>query len=422
MRIILRWIGSFLLLIVSLSAQAQSGFILQEVWSNINPATGLPSDYVLNTCGVKLFGTIIRSYNFADYDQVDFEHNGQIITYLPSDLQAFGLESGMFFISKKLPGSEVLEFVQVVLSGRLQLNSRKGNYYLDNGTDIQELRSFYSVQNNPGTPRKRNIKLYISILKINTAGACGAALVDMIERSQRNEQDFIRILAQYHSCENLPFQIHVEKVPFSRLSPIIAVGVGTPVINTLSSDLGTASQIDNPLAFHVYGGLRFHSFRKSPRMSLDVGVEYTSMTSTWQISQPTSNRLMTGSQEFNQRSVYIPFGVNYSVLKKNGIDLYVGVLAGLMLNKIESSVGQVDYTFFDLKETQLLERSFLEINRSVFLPGVKVGVNYPVNKRNSFFAEVQGTLAKPLYSVNVLGFTKAEYSAMAVSLRIGFKL
>jgi hypothetical protein len=54
MRIILRWIGSFLLLIVSLSVQAQSGFIPQEVWSNINPATGLPSDYVLNTSGVKL--------------------------------------------------------------------------------------------------------------------------------------------------------------------------------------------------------------------------------------------------------------------------------------------------------------------------------------------------------------------------------
>lgn len=54
MRILLRWIDSFSLLIVSLSAQAQSGFIPQEVWSNINPATGLPSDYVHNTSGLKL--------------------------------------------------------------------------------------------------------------------------------------------------------------------------------------------------------------------------------------------------------------------------------------------------------------------------------------------------------------------------------
>jgi hypothetical protein len=60
--------------------------------------------------------------------------DGETATYDPKDLKAFGLENSRFFITKSVPGEEGSRFVQILVSGALQLNFYNNRYFLDNGT------------------------------------------------------------------------------------------------------------------------------------------------------------------------------------------------------------------------------------------------------------------------------------------------
>ncbi|MEP4374465.1 MAG: hypothetical protein ABJ333_05375, partial [Algoriphagus sp.] len=112
----------FLIVMPFFFAHAQGGYVEEQVWSNVNPDSRQAEDFVILNNGQKLFGKVVRAYDFSNYDQVDFQYQGNLKTYFPSDLQAFGLDNGRFFMSKMLPGSSVIEFVQVLFSGSLQLD------------------------------------------------------------------------------------------------------------------------------------------------------------------------------------------------------------------------------------------------------------------------------------------------------------
>ncbi|TXE02523.1 hypothetical protein [Algoriphagus aquimarinus] len=158
----------FLIAMPFFYAQAQSGYVEESVWSNVNTASGQASDFIITNNGTKLFGVIQRNFDYTEYDKVIFEASNGGNTYLPAELKAFGLDNGQFFMSKRLPDSSELEFVQILFSGNLQLDYKKGKYYIDNGLEIQELRAYYEDITVDGEKRRRSIKLYISILKITT--------------------------------------------------------------------------------------------------------------------------------------------------------------------------------------------------------------------------------------------------------------
>ncbi|MEB2776972.1 outer membrane beta-barrel protein [Algoriphagus sp. D3-2-R+10] len=419
---ILRWAAVFLLMCMPFFyAQAQGGYIEEAVWSNINPASGLVSDFIILSDGTKLFGEIIRNYDYTEYEKVDFEFNGGINTYLPADLKAFGLVNGRFFMSKKLSESSELEFVQVLLSGRLQLDYKKGNYYLDNGIEIQQLRSFYQDTQGPGSSRRRHIKLYISTLKINTAGTCGMELTDLIERSRIDEQDFIRILTQYHECEDLPYKLHVEKIPFVKISPTVGVGIGTLLTRSYNNEQGRASRIDKPYFFQAQAGIRFHDFRKSPKISIDVRIGYNSVSGIWEISETNSAILVTASQQFKQNVVSIPLSFNYSILKKNEMDVYLGLKAGLMFNSLKTEEGTVDFTFIHNRETFLSHMPILDVEKTLFVQGLKIGSNWSFAKKRTFYTEIQADYTSNTYLTYLPNSTNVGYNALYVSLNMGIE-
>ncbi|MCE7055814.1 hypothetical protein LZF95_14125 [Algoriphagus sp. AGSA1] len=401
--------------------QAQSGYIEEEIWSRINPASALESDFIITTDGTKLFGQIISNYDYSNYDKVEFEHNGSVKTYFPADLQAFGLANGRFFMSKKLDESSALEFVQILFSGKLQLDYKKGKYYIDNGLEIQELRSYYQDVTYDGGKRRKRIKLYISTLKILTAGSCGFEINDLIERANLEEQDLIRILTQYHECEQLPYKVHVDKIPLFKMSPTVGVGMAAMFIRSFENEYGRASKIDQPRNFQAEAGIRLHDFRKSPRISFDLRFKYQVMSSTWSISQVNRSIMVTGSQDFTQRSIQIPFSVNFSFYKRDDLNIYFGLRAGLMFTSLKTSEGYIDFTHLHSNQTYLSNMDLMEAEPSLFVPGLKLGSTIPINEKRRLYAEIQADYAKGMYLTFLPNSTNVGYNNTLVSFNIGFE-
>ena len=116
---------TFLLLYTTL--HAQRGFIDKFLYDNINPVSGSPEYFILMSSGEKIFGKVQNKYDEATYQSLDFMADGETSTYNPKDLKAFGLANSRFFITKSVPGEEGVRFVQVLVSGALQLN-----FYINN--------------------------------------------------------------------------------------------------------------------------------------------------------------------------------------------------------------------------------------------------------------------------------------------------
>ncbi|REG84477.1 hypothetical protein [Algoriphagus antarcticus] len=403
-------------------AHAQGGYIEESVWSNVNPASEQASDFIITKNGEKLFGDVVSAYDFANYEKVDFEYRGSVKTYSPVDLKAFGLENGRFFMSKKLSESSEVEFVQILFSGRLQLDYKKGKYYLDNGTDIQELRSYYQDVPGEGSPKKRHIKLYISILKINTSGTCGFEMNDLIERSRVDEQDFIQIVTQYHACEELPYKLHVEKIPFAKISPTAAIGAGSEF--TKSSDIpeNFNYSFSKSLSYRAFLGFRLHDFRRTPKSSIDLRIGFMMRSATLEASSVTRAEVITASQEFKESSIFIPFSYNYSFFKKGVTDIYMGLVLTTWLSTLQNDLSIIEQTLtLAPNETILYEQRNMDVVSSSFSPGMKAGANFPLNSKMTLFTEFGVDFIKDYYTVQVLSSPIIHLNRTYLSFQVGIE-
>ncbi|WPR75741.1 hypothetical protein [Algoriphagus sp. NG3] len=403
-------------------AQSQSGYLEEEIWSRTNPTTGLESDFIITSSGIKLFGKIISNYDYSNYDKVEFEHNGSLKTYFPADLQAFGLSNGRFFMSKKLDESSSLEFVQILFSGKLQLDYKKGKYYIDNGIEIQELRSYYQDVTYDGEKRRKRIKLYISTLKILTAGSCGFELTELIEKSSLDEQDFIKILTQYHECEKLPYKLHVEKIPFVQISPTVALGIGGDFTKASEILEGVNYAFSNSLSYKALAGLRLHDFRKFPKSSIDLRVGYQMKSSTLDVSYIARQELITASQEFQESTIVIPFSYNFSIIKRGEKDIYVGLVLTAWLSSLKNELTIIEQSRINVPEVIFLyERDFMTLTDYSVKPGVKVGANLPLAGKMKLFTEMEVDFFNNFYSVQVLNLPGVDISRTYVSLQFGLQ-
>lgn len=412
----------FLIAMPFFSTQAQGGYVEESVWSNVNPASGQASDFIITSAGEKLFGDIISSYDFANYEKVDFEYKGSVKTYSPVDLKAFGLKNGRFFMSKKLAESSEVEFVQILFTGRLQLDYKRDKYYLDNGSEIQELRSYYQDVKGAGSPKKRHVKLYISTLKINTAGACGQTLTDLIEKSRLEEQDIIQILTQYHECEELPYKLHVVKIPVAKFSPTLNLGVGTELLQATNIVNKFNYAFSNSMAIGVFAGFRLHDFRRSPRSSVDLRMGYMMRSGRIDASIFKGNDLVTASQTFNESSLVIPFSYNFSMLKKGNSDFYMGLVLTGWFSTFQSDLAIMELTAtFRPGEIQLVEEEFMTLPTTSVVPGLKVGANFPISSGKKLFTELQVDYFNKFYGVQILALPTININRTYVSFQVGIE-
>ena len=404
------------------NAQAQSGFIEESVWSNIDPTTGSASDFIVTQDGSKIFGEIKRQFDYPDYDEIDFEFSGNVKTYLPADLKAFGLDNGRFFMSKRLPDTPELEFVQILLSGKEQLDLWEGKFFLDNGHEIHPLNIVRKTDTSGGTKRIRKIKIYVSFLKNATLGKCGEDLKYLIETADIKESDFIKILEKYHSCEGLPYKIHVDRIPTAKTSFTFGLASGMQFLPK-KNIVDRKNSLESPVFYQGFVGLRFDEFRNNPRLSADVRVAYQQSSTTWNSNESNASLIVKGSSPFDQKILSVPFGLNFIVFRSAQVDLYVGAKAGILFNKVKPAEGIIEVTYTHSDRSEISDASLVDYTKVAALSGVKIGANFSMGADKKLFAEINGDYVFNMYQTLMVLYNKPlETNAAFVSLTIGFEL
>jgi hypothetical protein len=408
-------------LLLSTTIQAQSGFIDKILYDNINPVSGSPEDFIVMDSGEKIFGKVQNKYDEATYQSLDFMVDGETATYNPKDLKAFGLANSRFFITKSVPGEEGIRFVQILVSGALQLNFYNNKYFLDNGTELLELIAFYTQGQIEGNKIKRYVKAYISTLKIQMAGTCGTKLNDQIEKTKMEELDFVRLFEAYHECNGLPYTSHINSISFLKVSPILMAGIGVVSLRDRSVEKNQKNGLDNTISYRFQGGLRLHDFRKFPRISLDLrlGVELLNTTFQSRFESP-GVVIIQAEDNFQETSIFIPISFNYSVYRKNETDIYLGLSGAAWYRSISSSSGIITEELIGRGNTNIYNREIVTGVDRLFVPGLKLGANFPLGDRMRLFTETQFDVLLDYYTTNILA-KRSSFSRTGLSLQIGIE-
>ncbi len=408
-------------LLLTTTMRAQSGFIDKFTYDNNNPATGSPGDFIVMPSGVKIFGNILSKYDEATYQYLDFMADGQTYTYYPKDLKAFGLANSRFFMTKTVPGEVESKFVQILVSGELQLNFYENKYFVDNGTELIELRAFYTQGQIEGNKLKRYVKAYISTLKFQMAGNCGTKLNDQIEKTKMEELDFVRLFEAYHECNGLPYTSHINSVKFLKVSPVLIGGIGKVALLDRSVEAGQQNGLENTISYRLQGGLRLHDFRKFPRISIDVrfGIEILNTTFQSRFESP-GIVIIQAEENFQETSLFIPIAVNYSVYRKNKADVYLGIAGAAWYPSMKSSPGKITEELIGRDRTNIYNREIVVGVKRLFVPGFKMGANFPLGQRMRIFTETQFDLLLDYYTTNILA-KRSSFSRAGVSLQIGIE-
>jgi len=408
-------------LLLSTRIQAQSGFLDKFLYDNINPMNGILEDFIVMPSGVKIFGKIQNKYDEATYQSLVFMVDGQTSTYYPKDLKAFGLANSRFFMTKTVPGEVESKFVQILVSGELQLNFYNNRYFMDNGTKLLELKAFYTLGQIDGNKLKRYVKAYISTLKIQMAGTCGTKLNDQIEKSKMEELDFVKLFEAYHQCNGLPYTSHINSISFLKVSPILMAGIGFVSLRDRSVEKDQKNGLDNTISYRFQGGLRLHDFRKFPRISLDLRLGVELLNTTYQSRFESPGVVIIRAEEnFQETSIFIPIAVNYSFYRNNETDVYLGLSGAAWYRSISSTSGIITEELIGSGKTNIYNRKVVTGVNRLFVPGLKLGANFPLGDRMRLFTETQFDLLLDYYTTNILA-KRSSFSRTGLSFQIGIE-
>jgi len=385
----------------------------------------LPSDYkkdfIVLASGEQVFGTIVRNYNYADFDEVSFEMAGKVTNYLPQEIQGFGLDNGQVFLSKPLPGTVEPVFVQILVSGPIQLGEFKGAYFLDNGKDYEKLEAYFPDIERNGPAYKKISRPYKGTLKRFLSGDCGVALYPSVDRASYNDQVLIRILSAYFQCNQEDFQVHIEKIPFIRVSPVIGLGLTQYGLNASLRSEERIDRLDRPFGPQVFFGIRFHDSRRVPRLSSDVRLVISTFQTEVLSSFEGSQAIRTGSEDLTERAISIPFSLNYSLLKRPNAEIYMGAFFALWQPTISQAKGIVDERILGRNEVFIYESPITQYQGTNVYSGARLGGSLVIREKLKVFAEIEGSVQPEFYKFSLLQ-NDSFYDRSRLSFQLGIEL
>ncbi|GAB3217906.1 hypothetical protein J0A67_01545 [Algoriphagus aestuariicola] len=404
----------------SLPVFSQTDRLSEFDWTNVDPSSGQESDFVILVSGEKVFGKIVRKYNQAFYEKIVMETGGTRSAYVPGDLKGFGLDNGQLFFSRPLPDSIEPVFIQILVSGPIELSGYKGKHFLDDGTSYRQLNAYYADVKVDGRPRNKFVKPYIFVFKSAMKGECGVALYSKIDRLPDHEEAFIDLLESYYKCQGVDYLVHVEKVPFLKLSPTAGLGLSYFSIQSIQKTEGRNDQLLNNVAYQGFIGLRLHDFRNLPRLSADFRFGYSMFSTTLLSSYEGAQFLRTASEKLEEMAIYLPASLNYSLLKNQRSEIYLGISAGVWIKQVTFSEGMIDQRFLGSGETLIQETEIAEVFDSNFLPGVKLGYNFSLNTKLRLLMELEAKRQKEYYQFSLFS-NESEYSRSSISFQMGLE-
>ncbi|MCS4434295.1 hypothetical protein [Aquiflexum gelatinilyticum] len=384
-------------------------------------ATAQSDDYIILKDGSKVYGKIEKKFDYESYDKIRFSKPVEKPkTLFPSDIGGFGFENGWQYLVKKLAEEKEPEFVQVLISGKLTLLRSQNIFYIDNGTDIIELVAHYEEESINGREFSDFKRPYIATLNMLMAGNCTNELYQDIFNLKYEEYGFISVLSKYHLCENLPFELHFKKEPFTRISPVISAGMSSIVLtpSTISGNRKDAFETSIFPIFQI--GVKAHQFRKWPRLSMDVSIAYLRQDNTVLSEYVSTEQYMTATENYAASTIMVPVTINYTWIRMGNVDSYIGLGVVSNYNKIESEFSIIDQTLNSTGITTLYEEPLTDIKRRFVSPVAKLGSVINLSKKLALIAEFQITQNSEVMSVS-LPFNVVIYDRMVSSLLIGLR-
>jgi hypothetical protein len=404
----------------SSQAFSQTDRLSEFDWTNVDPSSGQESDFVILVSGKKVFGEILRNYDKVSYAEIQFQGGGEIKSFAPADLKGFGLDNGQLFFSRQLPGQTDQSFVQILVSGSLELSESRGSLFLDDGRTYQKLDSYQRNIERDGQTVRKLYKPYIFTLKTALSGDCAVLLYPKVDRLSYNQEAIIHLLEDYYVCQGTEYKIHVEKIPLLKFSPTVGAGLSYFSLSSPQKKEGRNDQLVNDMGYHGFLGLRIHDFRLLPRLSVDLRVGYSVFNTTLLSSNEGSQFLWTGSEEIEETAFYLPASISYSVLKNRRSELYVGISAGLWIKEVTTSEGRIDHRDFNPQETRIEESQIVEVFDSYFTPGVRVGYNFSLADKLRVFGEIEANVQKEYYLFNLVQ-NESVYGRSRFSFQVGLE-
>ncbi|MCH6232337.1 hypothetical protein [Cognataquiflexum rubidum] len=378
-------------------------------------------DFILTLDGTKVYGKIEKKFDYESYDKIRFSKPGEKSkTLFPSDIAGFGLDNGWLYVVKKLTGEREAEFVQVLVSGKLTLIRSRNIFYIDNGTELLELVARYEQEEIKGREFTELKKPYIGTLNMLMAGDCTNELYQDIFNLKYEEYDFISVLSKYHLCENLPYELHFKKEPFTRVSPVVSAGISSIVL-TPSIITGNRKDAFETSIFPIFQiGVKAHQFRKWPRLSIDVAIAYMNQDNTVKSEYVSTEQYMTATETYTARAIMVPVTLNYTWIRVGKVDSYIGLGVVSNYNKIESEFSIIDQTLNSNGITTLYEEPLTDIKRRFVSPVAKLGSVINLSKSIGLVAEFQVTQNAEVMSVS-LPFNVVIYDRLVSSFLIGLR-
>ncbi len=391
------------------------------LWSNSISAQAL-HDYILTASGDKLYGEVDRNYDFNRYQSVKFKSmDGATRNFSASELKEFKLSNGRYFRSMQIGQSGVKEFVQVLVSGKFTLLAGGKKYFVDHGDSLYMLEAKY-ISKEFGD-KKINVhdkRPYQGVLIKLMPEACKLKLNALVNRTNYDEEQLIHFIRELHLCEGELYEIHVEKIPIIRFSPVVMAGASAAKFQQKIVIQGRADVFENQLFPAIQGGVSVHGLRKLPRFSADIRFGYSVQDNTIHASHVSTLEINSGKEKIKSSTFFVPIFVNYSVFRRGNLDFHLGVGVTFRHNSTTSEFAIMDNTVLRNEVTILTEKTFVTRQSSRANPAFKIGTSLKLNKKLSGFVELQFDQMKNEYSV-MLPKQEMLYSQLFSTLSLGLK-
>lgn len=397
-----------------------SNYRIVTEWASANSSREKMQDFIVLPSGQQVFGTVVRNYNYADFEEVIFSKDGVESTYLPNQIQGFGLGNGQIFLSKSLPGGSEAVFLQILFSGEIQLGEYKGGYFLDNGKKYEKLEAYFGDVERNGPIYKKYIRPFRGTLKQFLVGDCGVALFTDIDRAPYNDQALINILKSYFDCARVSYQVHIEKVPLILISPLAGIGFSQHGLVKPIKDDARVDQFNSPFGFSGFVGVRAHDARRVPRLSTDLRVVFSVFRTELLSSFGGSQAIRTGSEDISETSISIPFALNYSLLKRPNSEIYLGGFFGLWRPSLQQKNGRVDERIVTRNEVYLYETPIMLYQGTNVYSGGRLGGSKVFKDSLKIFAELEVTVQPEYYKFSLLQ-NDAFYNRSRMSFHLGIE-
>lgn len=242
---------------------------------------------------------------------------------------------------------------------------------------------------------------HIALLNILTSGNCGLKIQELIASTKYLEQDFLDVLIQYHTCENLPYDVTIDRILKKRISPYVLAGMGqsNQLLNFRDGERTDAFVTGISPTFIL--GIKAHQIRNRPRLGYDIGLGVALQRYQIQTVQNSTANQISGIQEFRSLNLVLPVFVNYTLTKSQSMELYVGVGTWLGYSFIQEDYAVMDHRQSFSSNITLKEETFVERKRVITNPAFKIESHFKPTGKIGIFLEYQATYSPRNFSIPI---------------------